>query len=336
LLGLILKLFWLDIRPLHHDESLHAQYGKYFANSFTRGFYKYDPLLHGPLLYHLQGLWTWLAGPLSKFGVRIPAVFFGFLISLSPILFRKYLKPISTSFLVLFFTLSTTFNYWSRFLRHDFLTIIAMILALHLWLKKPNYYSFYLGLCAGIHLCAKENFFVHLAILSGFLVTTCVVSRSVRLPSLKSLGFFILGFFIISTPLYSGWFQYSQGLLDGLYRKSLFYWFSQHQTERISGPFYFNGLILSQYETWLIPMALLSLYSWLKLQTLRFRIIDLSVVSFFILIAFVIDPAKYPFMLIWLKIKTPLDIPLFFLSIYFAVRATFSFLFKKQLTYAFV
>ena len=53
LLGIILRLYNLDIRPYHHDESIHAMYGQYIYNDPTNGFYKYNPMLHGPFLYNV-------------------------------------------------------------------------------------------------------------------------------------------------------------------------------------------------------------------------------------------------------------------------------------------
>ena len=113
-LGFILKFALLGERPLHHDESLHAQYGKYFANSFSTGFYKYDPMLHGPFLYHLQALWHWIAAPLSKAQVRFIPAFLGCLLSLSPLLFRNRLNKNQLFFIMLFLAISPTFTYWSR------------------------------------------------------------------------------------------------------------------------------------------------------------------------------------------------------------------------------
>ena len=51
--AIIMRLDHIGQRPIHHDESLHALYGKYFHDSPKTQYYKYDPLLHGPLLYHL-------------------------------------------------------------------------------------------------------------------------------------------------------------------------------------------------------------------------------------------------------------------------------------------
>lgn len=334
-ISLTAKVLFLDERPMHHDESLHAQYGKYFANSFTNGYYKYDPLLHGPFLYHLQGLWTWLFGPFEKFGARSLAVIFGFSLSLSPLLFRHKIKRTTLYFIMFVLAISPSFTFWSRFLRHDFLAIIALTIGAWVWIIRPRHYALYLGLAAGAHFATKENFFVHAAIILGYLITEAFFYRRARLPNLTNTIQFILGFFIVALPLYTAWFQYMEGIVDGLYRKSLVYWFTQHHQERIQGPFYFNALIISIYETWLIPLFGFLAFSWLKKTKLNFRLIDLAVIAIFILLTAIATVPLPDFVLVWLKIKTNLDIFFFGLSFYAAIRTTFHFLKRNQSTYAF-
>ena len=47
LLGLAMRLWDLDGRAFHHDESLHAFYSWRIIEG---GLYQYNPLMHGPLL----------------------------------------------------------------------------------------------------------------------------------------------------------------------------------------------------------------------------------------------------------------------------------------------
>ena len=52
--------FWnLGARALHHDESLHATYSWYL---YKGAGYKHDPLMHGPVLFHLTALMYFLFG----------------------------------------------------------------------------------------------------------------------------------------------------------------------------------------------------------------------------------------------------------------------------------
>src|SRR5690606_32250030 len=146
--------------------------------------------------------WTWIAGPLGKSGIRFISVLLGFLLSLSPLLFRKHVSKISLLFVTTFLAISPSFTYWSRFLRHDFLVLASLVFAAWAWILKPKYWSLYLGIAAGLHFSTKENFFVHLALLSGFLITRFLVTRKFEIPQRKTVLLFIIGFFLVSIPLY--------------------------------------------------------------------------------------------------------------------------------------
>src|SRR5258705_12078071 len=46
-----LRFFWLDLKPLHHDEGVN---GFFLTNLVRDGVYKYDPgNYHGPTLYYI-------------------------------------------------------------------------------------------------------------------------------------------------------------------------------------------------------------------------------------------------------------------------------------------
>jgi len=50
--AVITRLLFLDDKPYHHDESLHA----YYSNRVAQGHpHEYSALLHGPVLYYLTG-----------------------------------------------------------------------------------------------------------------------------------------------------------------------------------------------------------------------------------------------------------------------------------------
>ncbi len=335
LFGFILKFSFLEDRPLHHDESLHAQYGKYFANSFSTGFYKYDPMLHGPFLYHLQALWHWVAAPLSKAQVRFIPALLGCLLSLAPLLFRRRLNKRQLFFIMLFLAISPTFTYWSRYLRHDYLVLAEITLGLFLYIVRPKHWIIFLGFVSGLHFSTKENFFVHLALLAGFVLTKNIVNKKVEIPKLKDVGIFILGFLISSIPLYSGWFQYWPGFLDGAYRKSLSYWFNQHHVERIKGPFFYNSLIISIYEVWIAPTLLLLTGLWIAKQDYKWRIINVSFI-FVIFTTSLLLPSRLPdFVLSVLKIKNSIDYFLFFTIVFAALRVTITLIKKQKTTLAF-
>ncbi len=335
LIGLAFKFYNLGDRPLHHDESLHALYGKYFANSFTSGFYKYDPMLHGPLLYNIQGLWHWLAEPLSKAQVRFIPALIGFLISLSPLLFTSKLNKRQLLFLTTFLAISPCFTYWSRFLRHDPLVLIQIVGAIYVLTYKPRYWVISLGAIAGLHFSTKENFFVHIALILGFLITRLFITKKFFSPSPKQALEFLGGFFLVIIPLFSAWFQYWPGLLDGLYRKSLVYWLEQHHIERIKGPFFYNSLIISIYEIWILPTMILIGALWFKYQNKLCRYLDLFIIVSIFTIGILLPPSLPEFFITLLKIKNKIDFVLFFSFVYISLRSTIYLIQKRHLPLAF-
>ncbi|MCA9853113.1 MAG: TIGR03663 family protein, partial [Dehalococcoidia bacterium] len=68
----LLRIWDLGAGALHHDESIHAK----FSWDLVRGNYTHDPVFHGPLYYHAQGLVFFLFGA-SDYTARLSAALFG-------------------------------------------------------------------------------------------------------------------------------------------------------------------------------------------------------------------------------------------------------------------
>ena len=120
--------FWeLGAKALHHDESLHAYYSWIWAAGV--GDYAHDPLMHGPLLFHLNALVYLIFGASDATSRYAPAVT-GILIVGLPYLLRgpRFLGrwgALATGFLLL---ISPTILYQSRYIRHDIYTIAGVFL----------------------------------------------------------------------------------------------------------------------------------------------------------------------------------------------------------------
>ena len=84
ILGLFLRLYNLEDRALHHDESLHGVYSLYYLLNPKLSYYKYNPLLHGPFLYHIIPWFYWIID-ISKWSLRLPAAMLGSLFIITPI-----------------------------------------------------------------------------------------------------------------------------------------------------------------------------------------------------------------------------------------------------------
>lgn len=262
LAGLLLRWVMLDARPVHHDESLHYMYGRYFFDFPEQNFHRYDPMLHGPILYNVLRL-VYLTLGSSTWAGRAFIALLGSLLIFTPFLFRRFLHPRALLALCAVLALSPTLTFWTRFLREDMLQVWATFLVLYgVVLARPERKALCVLIGCALQWCIKANFFVHLAILLGYLVfeflwDTLVARRNdgllirlwryVRQYEVQTVFAFILsaGVFVY---FYTSGYRYSEGILDGLYRKSFLYWINQHNIERIPGPFMFHFFQLSWYE----------------------------------------------------------------------------------------
>src|SRR5947209_7994239 len=84
--GLLLRLWDLGTRAVHHDESLHAYYS---WNLFVGHGYAYDPLMHGPLQFEVVPIFYLLFG-VSDFSARLLAAFLGTALIGMPYFLRRY------------------------------------------------------------------------------------------------------------------------------------------------------------------------------------------------------------------------------------------------------
>ncbi|CAM9911359.1 unnamed protein product, partial [Chrysoparadoxa australica] len=130
---------------------------------------------------------------------------------------------------------------------------------------------------------------------------------------------------------YCAGFIYLDGIFDALYRKSLFYWFEQHQQERIKGPFSYSFLINSFFESWWITALLLHVYIFYKRHTTIIKLGFLSSFFFAGITHFMMnDPFIKQITSEYLKLKIPLDYYLFYPLIFHAVTVTATYLLEEK------
>ncbi|MFA7248428.1 MAG: flippase activity-associated protein Agl23 [Dehalococcoidia bacterium] len=114
-ISLALHLWNVGPRAYHHDESQHAAFSYYFA---TGGGYRHDPLLHGPLQFHVIALIFRVFGD-SDFTARVFAGAMGSVLVLTPLLLRRTLGNTGTLITALLLVISPSLLYYSRFARGD-------------------------------------------------------------------------------------------------------------------------------------------------------------------------------------------------------------------------
>jgi hypothetical protein len=199
---------------------------------------------------------------------------------------------------------------------------------------------FFIG--AAIQMCSKENSFVHIAMMLGFyiyelllvrvrnrthepfLVSTCRWIR--QYPFQLALGTAV-GIFIY-VLFYTDGFQYWEGPLDGLWRKSIAYWMEHHKKERIVGPFLFHVYCLSWYDSLFVIVALYQaghLY-WRSSIVMRLIALATAVVGialpllFFKTIPF--EDVKTSLFITTFKLKDALDVSGFVMMVPHAILVT--------------
>jgi uncharacterized protein (TIGR03663 family) len=130
LVALALRTFDLGARALHHDESLHALFSYNFAQG--KG-YQHDPLMHGPLQFHLIGLVFKLFGA-SDALARVPAALFGTALVAMPLLLRRYVGARGVIAMSLLLLISPSLLYYSRFARNEAAVAVeTLLLAVAIW-----------------------------------------------------------------------------------------------------------------------------------------------------------------------------------------------------------
>lgn len=261
-MGLLLRWLLLDMRPYHHDESLHGMYGRYFYDFPNSNFYKYDPMLHGPMLYNCMRFIYAMFGD-SLWAARTPVCIMGSLFMVVPFLYRRYFATATTLVLTGAIALSPTMIYWSRFLREDYWVVSGMLFTLFgFTIASRGWKPFFVFFGLAIQWCTKENVFVTIAIFMGYIVFEAFFQMFVlkKWDSAASrIGNFVaknlpltvvsfLGCFVIYAWFYGAGFRYPQGIIDGLGGKAIEYWAAHHKMERIKGPFNFHIYVTAWYE----------------------------------------------------------------------------------------
>ncbi len=131
-----LRFFWLDLKPLHHDEGVN---GYFLTTLFRSGEYKYDPAnYHGPDLYYIALAVTKTFG-LNTFSIRASVGIFGVLIVVLAFFLKKYIGKTGSLCAALFLALSPGMVYISRYFIHEILFVFftfGIVLSVLFFIEK--------------------------------------------------------------------------------------------------------------------------------------------------------------------------------------------------------
>ena len=169
LVAFILRIIDLDVRAIHHDESLHALYSWVFMKEMT---YIHDPMTHGPFQFHIIALFYRFFGD-SDFVTRLPSAVFGTSLVITPLFFRRWLGNSGMILASLFFALSPSLVYYSRFARNDVfiaLWTVLIICSILRYREKRNFvWLLALSAVLALSFTTKETTFLTAAIILLYL-----------------------------------------------------------------------------------------------------------------------------------------------------------------------
>lgn len=163
LIAVITRYYNLGARVMSHDESLHT----YYSYLLYKGQgYQHNPMMHGPLQFHLIALTYFLLGS-SDFTARIPAATFSILTIAFIWPWRRYIGRAGALVAALMALISPFLLYYGRYTREDSYVGVSLFIMLYSILRyfetgKAKYIYFIAGSLV-IHYLTKETSFIYTA-----------------------------------------------------------------------------------------------------------------------------------------------------------------------------
>ncbi|MBU4222300.1 MAG: TIGR03663 family protein [Euryarchaeota archaeon] len=292
-LAFFLRLYHLDERVFHHDESA---VGYFTYKLFNDSVYSYDPSFHGPFMYYATSeMYRHLED--TVFASRLLPALIGASMIFLLIPLRRYLGNTGTVIAAFFLALSPSFLYYSRFYREDifisFFTLLALVCAvkyaeafdkdrgkvsllnLHFFAGYSIERVFYLAL-GGIAISSmaalKENAYIIMALIALFLFLFFIregwyrglidrlkrPDREFIVPILEGL-FLVLVVLVVFSLFYTGNLLDISGMKAAV-EKALSHWYEMHRIERMGGPYFFYIARIALYELPVLVFGILGMF----------------------------------------------------------------------------
>jgi uncharacterized protein (TIGR03663 family) len=275
--GAVLRLVYLTLVPLHHDEGVN---GNFLVSLVRNGTYTYDPSnYHGPTLYYFAAVAPWLARfvggvtardkyGLTTFNVRFVTVAFGVATIGLALLMRKRLGSIGALSAAALIAISPGAVYLSRYFIHEslfvFFTLGIVVAALKYYDTGAGVYLILAAISAALMTATKETWIINGPVLLIALIATSIYfwlrqrlfgnettggddsgeflarfGGPVSVATIALVAFTV--FIVVNVLFYSSFFQnYPKGVNDAL--QTLKLW--SHRTQEHRHPFL-------QYFEWL-------------------------------------------------------------------------------------
>ena len=169
LMAFVSRFYNLGARVMSHDESLHT----YFSWLLYKGDgYQHNPMMHGPLQFHLIALSYFLFGP-NDFTARIPAALFNIATISMAWYWRRYLGKTGGLIAGILMVISPIMLFYGRYVREDPYAIFSGVLMLYTVLRYfesgERKYLYLLAVSLLLHFIDKETSFIYSAQLLLFL-----------------------------------------------------------------------------------------------------------------------------------------------------------------------
>ena len=169
LAALGLRLWELDGRAMHYDESLHVHYAWRLAMGDG---YSHSPWMHGPFQIHLTALVFKLFSD-TDFTARLAYALFGSALVALPYFLRTYLGRTGAVVTSILLALSPSLLYFSRFGRNEILMAVwAVALLILMWRylnEGKNRYLYMASAVLALAFATKETSYIVVAIFGAAL-----------------------------------------------------------------------------------------------------------------------------------------------------------------------
>ena len=191
-----LRLYDLNLVPLHHDEGVN---GNFLVRLVREGYYQYDPEnYHGPTLYYFSALIPWtvklLFGSsardsygLTTFNIRLVTVLFGLATIGLVFMLRRRLGTVATLSAGLLLAVSPGAVYLSRYFIHEtlfvFFTLGIVVAGLKLYDERNPSQLLLAGASAALLFATKETAMISVGVLIIALALTLFYMRFNSKPS---------------------------------------------------------------------------------------------------------------------------------------------------------
>ncbi len=170
ILAVITRFYDLGLRVMSHDESLHT----YFSWLLAQGSgYQHNPMMHGPLQFHLLAMTYFLFGA-TDFTARLPHALGSILTIVLLWKWRRHLGRAGTLIAAAMMLVSPYMLYYGRYARNEALVGLFGLLTLYAMLRYfetgKARYLYLLTLATVLNFTSKETAFIYTAQALLFLV----------------------------------------------------------------------------------------------------------------------------------------------------------------------